>query len=291
MTVPVSALVMVCFAGFGWWIAPPLKSTLAQLTANHEPPPVPTPVVEVRQVFPSPSPTASPTPKPTPPPSQSDMPQDVLKETPFKGGTPQRLDQIMAAVGYKGPTRMSVLYVKNSDTSETDIIVGTRPDLTAKNSWVLEPSSWVPFEGGEDTSRVYVLSAKDGKIDITFKPASSPSSQTATNENSIVDFRVVRDVGRSVAVEAWYIYSGAVGKDDLYITAQAIDANGTGVPVSSTESPIMAINTKAFAENWIEYQPFKEGDAATSTQIALCMIHRTKGAFYCRRFPYQKVWK
>ena len=65
---------------------------------------------------------------------------------------------------------MAVLYVRSSDSNEEDIYVGTRPDLTAKNGWTIEPTGFLPFEAGEDTSRVFVLATKGGKIDVTFKP-------------------------------------------------------------------------------------------------------------------------
>lgn len=155
-----------------WWFAP-----IPEFAKPHE---------ELQGLKPSPEIVRAPSPKPspsiglTPTPSTTqvatpsvgaaDAPQTVLKEIPFKGGTPQRLDVIMKAAGYTGPTRMAVLYVRSSDANEIEIIVGTRPDLSAKNSWIISQSEWVPFEGGEDTTRVYVLASKEAKLDVTFKP-------------------------------------------------------------------------------------------------------------------------
>lgn len=120
---------------------------------------------------------------PPDPSSSSDLPLSFLKEVPFKGGSPQRLDAVMKAAGYTGTTAMAVLYVRSNEANEHAIIVGTRPDLNAKNSWVLEyGAEWFEFRGGEDTARVYILSDKDGKIDVTYRPRSVVATQSAARE-------------------------------------------------------------------------------------------------------------
>jgi hypothetical protein len=114
------------------------------------------------------------TPPTIPPPLQpsNDFPISFLRDLPFKGGSPQKLDALMRAAGYTGPTAMAALIVANSDTSENEIIVGTRPDLNAKNSQPLMGGDSFNFPGGENTTRVYVLSTKDGKLDVTYRPRS-----------------------------------------------------------------------------------------------------------------------
>jgi hypothetical protein len=101
----------------------------------------------------------------------SNEPLQVLNDIAYKGGAPQRLDNLMAKAGYSGPTAMAVLYIKTSDANESDLFIGTRPDMSTKNSWRLEAGgAWMEFRGGENTARLYIQSDKDGKINVTYRP-------------------------------------------------------------------------------------------------------------------------
>jgi hypothetical protein len=106
---------------------------------------------------------------PLPTPS-SNAPLSALAGIPFKGGTPQRLDVLMKAAGYGGPTAMAVLIVGNDDNNVNEVWVGTDPKVTEKYSWRLDGGSYFNFPGGEDTARVYVRSVKDGTIYVTYRP-------------------------------------------------------------------------------------------------------------------------
>ncbi len=64
---------------------------------------------------------------------------------------------------------MAVLMVANNEANAEQIIVGTRNDLNEQNGHPLSPGDSFNFPGGEDTARVYVLSAKDGVIDVTYR--------------------------------------------------------------------------------------------------------------------------
>lgn len=91
-------------------------------------------------------------------------------DIPFKGGTPQRLDDLMKADGYTGTTMMAELYVKNSDTSQSALRIGPSPDLNTKNSSLVEIGERMDYRSGANTATIYILSDKDGKIDVTFRP-------------------------------------------------------------------------------------------------------------------------
>lgn len=110
----------------------------------------------------------------------NDLPLSFLNEIPFKGGSPQKLDNLMTAAGYAGTTVMAVLIVASNETNQSEVIVGTRPDLNAKNSARLQGGGdSFNFPGGESTSRVYILSSKDGKIDVAYRPQSMFSTTPA----------------------------------------------------------------------------------------------------------------
>lgn len=100
----------------------------------------------------------------------SDAPLSALAGIPFKSGSPQRLALLMKNAGYDGSTAMSVLIVGNDGNNVNEIWVGTEPKVTEKLSWRLDGGAYFNFPGGEDTARVYVRSAKDGKIDVTYRP-------------------------------------------------------------------------------------------------------------------------
>lgn len=93
----------------------------------------------------------------------------ALNGVAFKAGT-QRLDLLMRAAKYDGPTAMSVLMIGTADNPEGLLLVGTDPNLTSQNALVsLYGSESYNFPGGEDISRVYVSSEKAGKLKITYR--------------------------------------------------------------------------------------------------------------------------
>jgi hypothetical protein len=185
ITAVASFIAFIVLFAAGWWLMLPVKSVISKPEATSATPmPSPSvspPTLVAIDTSPSPSPQSTPIvapsivsragePTPSSPPP-ADLPLSVLKGIPVKGGSPQRLDALMTAAGYTGTTTMVVLYVRSNDENESEIIVGTRPDLNAKNSWVIESASeWFEFRGGENTARVYILSPKDGKVDITYRP-------------------------------------------------------------------------------------------------------------------------
>jgi hypothetical protein len=133
-----------------------------------------------------------------PPPSPSDeQPLSVLNDIPFKAGPPQRLDTLMSAAGYTGPTPVVVLFIKNTDQSQGIIYIGTRPEMNAKTSWRLEPDTWMTFGGGENSTRLYIQSAYDGMMNVTYRPKSvlpaarsMPTEDDESGEERIVFFKI-----------------------------------------------------------------------------------------------------
>jgi hypothetical protein len=112
-------------------------------------------------------------------PNAQDVPLTFWNGIAIKGSPkPERLDQIMIRAGYRGSTSMSALMVSNGEMNGSEIFIGTNETLTTKNGQLLYPGSQFNFPGGENTTRVYILSPKDVQIDVTYKPrAISPIAQ------------------------------------------------------------------------------------------------------------------
>ena len=76
----------------------------------------------------------------------------------------------MKLAGYAGPTDMAVLTVYNDEQSSSEICVGTGPTLNVRNSHCLQAGESDNFQGGEDTTTVYIRANADGKINVDFRP-------------------------------------------------------------------------------------------------------------------------
>jgi len=86
------------------------------------------------------------------------------------GGRPIRLDVLMKAAGYSGSTDMAVLTVYNADDSSDSFILSTDGTCSPTTSHPIEPGSYDNLQGGEDTSRVFICSAKPVKLHVDFRP-------------------------------------------------------------------------------------------------------------------------
>jgi hypothetical protein len=128
------------------------------------------------------------------------------------------------------------------------------------------------------------------------KYQAAPPAQSAKNEFS--DLRVVLDKGRELVVEVWYLYSGALGEDAVYIDLQPI-ANGLQL-VGENDRPwqlgpqMTVVGHRVLAKPIpYSYAPPSRSiwpEAEKSTHLQLSMVHRTKGVFHRQTFPYEKVW-
>lgn len=126
--------------------------------------------------------------------------------------------------------------------------------------------------------------------------AAAPPAQSPENEFS--DLRVVLDAGRELVVEVWYLYSGALGEDAVYVDLQPI-ANGHPL-IGENDRPWMlgpqmtVIGHRVLAKPIpYTYAPPSRTiwpEAEKSTHLQLSMVHRTKGVFHRQTFPYEKIW-
>ena len=116
---------------------------------------------------------------------------------------------------------------------------------------------------------------------------------TEANGNYLSDLRIIQERDRSVDMEVWYFYNGVLGKEDVLITVRPLDHKGAPMQNGGTISggQIAIINTKAISKLRYDYVPTTKSISEQSTQIELCMYHLQKEEFYCRRFPYKKIWK
>ncbi len=99
-------------------------------------------------------------------------PLSFFREIEIKDGldTPH-LDKLMKAVGYRGPTTvMSVLIVKNNDSSKYYVMIGTISKATQKNSITLQPGDQFKFPVGENAANIWLFSLGEAKIDVAYRP-------------------------------------------------------------------------------------------------------------------------
>ncbi len=92
---------------------------------------------------------------------------DAINGIPVKGGEPQRLDRLMSAAGYRGPTFMSALIIISNKTNPIHIIVGTGGEVAAS---IDSGRAYHNFRFGEDTTRIFISAEKDTRIDVTYTP-------------------------------------------------------------------------------------------------------------------------
>jgi hypothetical protein len=114
--------------------------------------------------------------------------------------------------------------------------------------------------------------------------------------NRLTDFQVTRDSGFLLEIEVWYVYDGSLGsdfeKDPITVYAVPIRTDGTPIwgNILATAN-VVVVGHKAIAQLTIDLANPKPPQAPTTTsEIQICLSHYAKGAFYCKRFRYRKVW-
>ena len=125
---------------------------------------------------------------------------------------------------------------------------------------------------------------KPEKQDNNPKGQENPSPQL---NNSISNFRVGNVSDAEIVVRVDYTYKGDQGSDRIFLSAYPsprIESEGTS---GYYPSPVKV--GKGSASIRIRMSPSK-GDF-TSTSIQVCMYIGGGGTFYCRAFPYRKVWR
>jgi heme/copper-type cytochrome/quinol oxidase subunit 4 len=198
-TIAALAVPLVTVLIFGWVAWPqPTSSQIAAL------PPVSSPT-EAPTVLPTPQPRLTPTATPTltttpvaqpfvvptsqpspvratmtelPPLSTSTPNPPVLfnRNIPLKGGTRQRLSDVLRAGGYTGPLLVEELTIRNPVTGTGDFYYG-ESDVNSENGNLLQPGDSHHMGGGgrqdsrdvNDTRQIYLFAPKEAVVGITLR--------------------------------------------------------------------------------------------------------------------------
>lgn len=156
-----------------WILLRPITAHPVQVAVT-----TPTPTLRLESV-PSPSPPRVSTPQASVlPPSVGEgatsskpkWPLQRLRDVSLKAGVIYRLDLLMKEEGYSGPTDMAVLTIYNADDSADRVCLGTDRNLIPKTTDCIDTGTYDNFQGGEDTSLVFVRASQGGKIHIDYRP-------------------------------------------------------------------------------------------------------------------------
>ena len=131
---------------------------------------------------------------------------------------------------------------------------------------------------------------KSEKPNKSEKPDNNPKGQENPSpqlNNSISNFRVVNVSDTEIQVRVDYTYTGDKGSDRIFLSAYPsprIESDGaSGYYPSPIKTGVGSASVR------IRMSPSRGN--FTSTSIQVCMYIGGGGTFYCRTFPYNKVWK
>ena len=119
------------------------------------------------------------------------------------------------------------------------------------------------------------------------KGQENPPPQPPQLNNSIDNFRTVNVSDTEILVKVDYSYKGDQGAERIFLSAYPsprIDGGGT-----SGYYPSSVKVGRGSASVRVRMSPGR--GEFTSTSIQVCMYVGGGGTFYCRTFPYRKVWK
>jgi serine/threonine protein kinase len=130
---------------------------------------------------------------------------------------------------------------------------------------------------------------KSEKTEKTERPGNHAKGQEKPPpqlNNSIGNFRVVNVSATEILVKVDYTYTGDKGSDRVFLSAYPLPRAESGGGSGFYPSPVKVGTGSASVR--VRMSPSR-GDF-TSTSIQVCMYIGGGGTFYCRAFPYRKVW-
>ena len=164
----------------------PTPTPLVVYSASPLPSPQSTPVASPSAVNSAASPSPSPSPSPTPTTRAAGKSETITSAMPIdpmpinfnrritlKGGSRQKLSDVLMQGGYKGPMLLQELTVRNPDSNE-DIIYYGESDVNDTNGNPLEQGSAYTWRvGGQqdiiDATQIYLFTNKTGTVGITLR--------------------------------------------------------------------------------------------------------------------------
>jgi hypothetical protein len=131
---------------------------------------------------------------------------------------------------------------------------------------------------------------KSEKPDKSEKPANEGKGQENPQpqpNNSIDNFRVVNSSDTEIVVKVDYSYKGDQGADRIFMLAYPLPRVASEGTSGYYPSPVKVGRGSASVR--IKLTPSR-GDFIT-TSIQVCMYVGGSATFYCRTYPYRKVWR
>ena len=159
-----------------------------------------------------------------------------------------------------------------------------------------DPPPIVPFPSAPieiqptDTPAPAETPGKSEKPGKTEKPGNNEKKQENPPpqlNDSIGNFRVVNVSDSEIVVKVDYAYAGDKGPERIFLSAYPSPRGESEGSSGYYPSPIKVGRGNASVR--IRLSPTK--GSFTSTSIQVCMYVGGGGTFYCRAFPYTKVWK
>ena len=175
--------------------------------------------------------------------------------------------------------------IDQPDQSSSDSATSINPEpITPFPSTPTETQPTIPPAPTEKTE-------KSEKAEKSERPGNNAKGQEKEKpppqlNNSIGNFRVVNVSDTEILVKVDYTYTGDQGSDNVFLSAYPLPRVESGGGSGYYPSPVKVGTGSASVR--IRVSPSR-GDF-TSTSIQVCLYIGGGGTFYCRTFPYRKVW-
>jgi uncharacterized protein YjbI with pentapeptide repeats len=138
-------------------------------------------------------------------------------------------------------------------------------------------------------ARPQVRDHRDTGVRVRDHRVTTPDPSVRPAVSTISNFQAVDVSGNEMRVTVEYDYGGERGTSDVYITASALQADGSAVPGLVDDVTFAEANVgRGSATNTLTMK--QASGRFTSTHVNACITHRFSGSIICRTFQSTKSW-